>query len=815
MTRWVRLFCSVGVAAAVSCGSFLPGGIGAVLGTSAAHAQTVDSIIVQGNRRVAAETVRSYFRSRAGERLDAIRIDEGYKALLATGMFEDVRISQSGGRLVVTVVEAAVINRVAFEGNRAVKDEQLALEVQSRARGPLSRQLVRNDVQRIIDIYRANGRFDVRVEPKIIDRSSGRVDLVFEITEGRRTTVREIQFVGNRAFSSHRLRDVIRTAQTGILSFLRSNDVYDADRIEADRELLRRHYLKNGYADVRIVSAVTEYDPARRGFIVVFTIEEGDYYRFGAVDVQSNVREIDPARLRRQLQMRSGGGYDAESVEKTIESMTLELARGGYPFAQVRPRGDRNFEARSVDLVFVIDQGPRSYIERINIRGNVRTRDYVIRREFDIGEGDAYNHAMIERAERRLKNLAYFRNVRITNEAGSAPDRIIVNVEVEEQSTGEFSVAGGYSTADGFMAEVSVAERNLLGHGQFARASVTYGQRSRGFELSFVEPYLFGYRLSLGLDAFSKVQLPSNFQSYESRTTGGGFRFGIPITEEVSLQARYSIYQTEIKLDPINNCFPASTQIVPFCFPTAPGFRQIANNGPALTSLVGYTLTYNSLDNLRNPTKGMLLELKQDFAGVGGDVNFIRSTFDSRLYYNVAWDLVLMLRGQAGHIASWGGQQLRTTDHFFMGPNLVRGFAPAGIGPRDISPDSPSDALGGTMYWGVSAELQHPLFFAPKDFGMKLAVFADAGSAWNYRGLTSYQGPNDAIAQTINPRDVNMVRSSVGVGLIWDSPFGPLRFEYAYALTKDAGVLVTDTSGLTRRVGDQIQEFRFSGGTRF
>jgi outer membrane protein insertion porin family len=503
--------------------------------------------------------------------------------------------------------------------------------------------------------------------------------------------------------------------------------------------------------------------------------------------------------------------------------MTLELARGGYPFAQVRPRGDRNFEARTVDVAFVVDQGARSYIERINVRGNTRTRDYVIRREFDIGEGDAYNHAMIERAERRLKNLSYFKTVRITSEPGSAPDRVIVNVDVEEQSTGEFSVAGGYSTADGFIAEVSVAERNLLGRGQFARAAVSYGQRARGFELSFVEPYLLGYRLSFGADLFSKFLLPSAYQSYESRSVGGGFRFGIPITEEVNAQLRYSIYETEIKVGALNNCYnpspPAAaddpTRNGVGCFPIAPGFRKIVNDGPALTSLIGYTLMYNTLDNVRNPMKGLLLEFKQDFAGVGGDVNFIRSTFDGRMYYNVAWDLVLMLRGQAGHVTSWGGQDLRTLDHFFMGPNLVRGFAPAGIGPRDVSPDAPPDALGGTMYWGVSAEFQYPLFLAPKDFGMKLAVFADAGSAWNYKGITSYQGPNDAVMQTIVPRDRNIVRSSVGVGLIWDSPFGPLRFEYAYALTKDNGVIVTDTNGLTRRVGDQIQEFRFSGGTRF
>ncbi|MBX6425857.1 MAG: outer membrane protein assembly factor BamA [Variibacter sp.] len=798
MRLLVRLLRGAGVAAALIGGSVGINGLSAALPGAAAWAQAASSIVVQGNRRVDAETIRSYFRTGPGERLDAVKIDEAYKALLATGLFEDVRISQSGGRIVVTVVEASVINRIQFEGNRAVKDEQLSAEIQSKPRGPLSRQIVRADVQRIIDIYRAAGRYNVRVEPKYIDRGNGRVDLVFEIDEGKKITVKSIQFVGNRAFSASRLRDVIKTSESGLLSIFRSTDVYDPDRIEADRDLLRRFYLRHGYADVRIVSAVAQFDPSRNGFIVTFTIEEGEPYRFGVVDVQSNVREVDPAALRSLLKMRSGATYDAEAVEKTVESMSIELAKRGYAFAQVRPRGDRNFEARTVDVVFVVDQGPRTYIERIVVRGNTRTRDYVIRREFDIGEGDAYNQALIDRAERRLKNLAYFRSVRITSEPGSAPDRVIVNVDVEEQSTGEFSVAGGYSTADGFLAEVSVAERNLLGRGQFAKASVQYGQRAKGFELSFVEPYLFDYRLAFGVDIFARTILPSSFQSYELRTAGGAVRFGVPITEELSAQLRYSAYTRDIRLDPIFNCFPPSSG----CTPAAPALRQAADAGSVLTSLVGYTLAYNTLDNNKNPTKGLLAELKQDFAGVGGDVKFIRTTGDARLYYEVGWDLIALFRVQGGHIASWGGQQLSMLDHFFMGPNLVRGFAPAGIGPRDITPGSTRDALGGTMYWGATVELQYPLFFAPKDFGMKAAVFADAGSLWDYRGIEQFQG------QTIIPSDKNVIRSSVGVGLIWESPFGPLRFDYAIPVTT-AG---RDANG---QPIDRIQEFRFSGGTRF
>jgi outer membrane protein insertion porin family len=812
----------LGVAVALYGAALAGAGTAFVSLAGPAMAQSASSIVVQGNRRVDADTIRSYFRAGPGERLDPVKVDEGYKALLATGLFEDVRIGQQGGRLVVTVIESAVINRVQFEGNRSVKDEQLSGEVQSKARGPLSRQLVRSDVQRIIDMYRANGRYDVRVDPKIIDRANGRVDLVFEITEGKKTTVKEIIFQGNRSFSDKRLSDAIKTSESGILTLLSSKDLYDADRIEADRDLLRRFYLRNGFADVRITAAVAQFDPARRGFVVTFMIDEGDLYRFGAVDVQSNVREVDPARLRGMARTHSGSVYNAEQIEKSVEAMSVELAKSGYAFAQVRPRGDRNFEARTVDVVFVVDQGARAYIERINVRGNTRTRDNVIRREFDTGEGDAYNHALIDRAERRLKNLSYFKSVKVTSEPGSAPDRVIVNVDVEEQSTGEFSVAGGYSTSDGMLAEVSVAERNLLGRGQFAKAAVQYGQRSRGFELSFVEPYLFDYRLAFGVDVFAKNILASTYQSYETRTVGAGFRFGVPITDDINVQLRYSAYQQEILLNPENNCFAGTLPVLPYlsqngeivgsCIPAAPSIRKFANEGGRLTSLVGYTANYNTLDNSRNPSKGFLVEFKQDFAGAGGDSQFVRTTGDARYYYDVGWDVTAIVRGQAGHIAGWGGKDLSMMDHFFLGPTLVRGFQQAGIGPRDMTFGSTQDALGGTMYWGASVEFQYPLLFAPKDFGMKAAVFADAGSLWNYRGITTYQGPRDCfnpavpgcvpgIGQTINPVDSNTIRSSIGAGLLWESPFGPIRFDYAYALTKDAN--------------DRTQRFRFSGGGKF
>jgi outer membrane protein insertion porin family len=805
--------------------------------SDAAVAQTASSIVVEGSRRVEADTIRSYFKPGPGGRIGPEQEDEALKALVATGLFSDVRINHTGGRIVVMVVENPVINRVAFEGNKKAKDEQLNAEVQSKPRGTLSRPTVQADVQRIIEIYHRTGRFDVSVDPKIIELPNNRVDLVFEIREGDKTGIKDIRFVGTKAYSSSRLKDVVKTSESNILSFLQTTDIYDPDRVEADRDLLRRFYLKHGYADVRIVSAIGEYDPAKKGFVVTYTIDEGAQYRVGTVEVISNVHAIDPAGLRSQLKLGAGSVYNADLVEKTVEAMTIQAARQGYAFANVRPRGDRNFETKTINLAFVVEEGARAYIERINIRGNTRTRDYVIRREFDLGEGDAYNRALIDRAERRLKNLNYFKTVKITNEPGSAPDRVVLNVDVEEQPTGEFSISGGYSTADGLIGEVSVADRNLMGRGNYAKASVSYGQYVRGFDLTFVEPFLFGYRMAGGIDLFARQNFRSSYVSYDSQTVGTNLRLGFALTEEIAFQPRYSFYQQKITLpNQYNNCQFSSNALIngglgvtpaneangsdtnvlangPFGGCYADGEASLAIRkelaaGPVNVSLVGYTMSYNTLDNNKLPTSGLFAELRQDFAGVGGDVDFIRTSVETRKYYEVFSDVVSVFKLQAGNISSWGGQQLRMLDHFQMGPNLVRGFSPAGIGPRDLTPGTTNDALGGSLYWGASVEAQTPLYFLPKDVGIKLAVFADAGSLWSYKGPTFWNVTGETLQVGLD--SPSMIRSSVGVGLLWDSPLGPLRFDLAYPITK---YCATPVGG--GEVCDRTQVFRFSGGTRF
>ncbi|MBR0697505.1 outer membrane protein assembly factor BamA [Bradyrhizobium lablabi] len=821
-----------------------------------AVAQTVDSIVVEGNRRVEVETIRSYFRAGPGGRLSQAQIDDGLKALIETGLFQDVRIDQRGGRLVVVVVENPVIGRIAFEGNKKVKDEQLTSEIQSKPRGTFSRPMVQSDAQRIAEIYRRSGRYDVRVNPQIIEQPNNRVDLIFEITEGVKTGVRSIEFVGNVAYSSYRLRDVIKTRESNILSFLGGNDVYDPDRVEADRDLLRRFYLKNGYADVQVVAALTEYDPEKKGFLVTFKIEEGQQYRVASVNYQSTIATLDPNSLSSFSRVNVGSLYNAEALEKSVEEMQIEASRRGYAFAVVRPRGDRNFENHTVSITFAVDEGPRTYIERINIRGNTRTRDYVIRREFDLSEGDAYNRALVDRAERRLKNLDFFKSVKIVTEPGSSSDRVILIVDLEEKSTGDFSVSGGYSTSDGALAEVSVSERNLLGRGLFAKASVTYGQYARGYSLSFVEPYLLDYRIALGLDLYQRQQLSNSFISYGTNTLGFSPRLGFSLREDLSLQLRYSIYQQEITLpstlancnnNPFNgllafNPSPAYANLngIPaggtataggqsatdtggqglWCYndgeASLPVRKELAG-GKTLTSALGYSLNYNTLDNNKNPTDGLIIDFKQDFAGVGGDVSYIKSAMDAKYYTPIVSDIVGVIHAQGGILNQFGNTELRMLDHFQMGPNLVRGFAPNGIGPRDINPYGTQDAIGGTKYWGLSAELQMPFWFLPKEVGLKGAVYADAGGLYDYKGPTSWAATGEVnvpgcIPPTQNPAspgtclglqfdDSKVVRTSVGVGLIWQSPFGPLRFDYAVPLTKGRY--------------DRVQEFRFGGGTTF
>jgi outer membrane protein insertion porin family len=745
--------------------------LGLILVATPTAAQAGEAVEVQGNRRVDSATVRSYFRATPDGQFDEAARDAALKALWATGLFDEIKIERAGAALVVHVTEAPVLDRVAFEGNRKVQDKDLAAVVESKPRGTLQRAVVQADVGRIMEAYRHVGRDDVRVVPQIIRRGEDRVDLVYEVTEGTKTSVRQIDFVGNHAFGKPQLAAVIKTSATNILSFITGGDSYDPDRVADDREQLRLYYRSKGYADAGVTSAKAEYDPAAHGFILTFSIDEGPLYHFGDVGVVCNVPGLDEEKLRGLLLARPGAVFNGNALDKTSEALAIELAKLGYPFAQALPRTTRDAAARRIDVSFVIDQGARTYVERIEIHGNTRTRGYVIRREFDIAEGDAYNRSLIDRAERRLKNLNYFKTVKISTRPGSVSDRVVLDVDVTEQSTGDFNIAGGYSTTDGVLAEVKLGDRSFLGTGVAVNSSVTWGQYARGVDLSASEPYFLGTRVAAGIELYGRQTDSSPYQSYGSTIYGATLQLGTPLTEQLGVQYRYALYNQAVTVDPTSLAAAPSLPI-----------QQAALAGPQWVSSVGDTVTYSTLDNSKSPTSGLNSQLKQDLAGLGGDVKFLRTTEDVRYYHPVNDDVVSLVRAQGGYVTGWGGQQVPLLNSFFGGPSMVRGFAPNGFGPRDLTPGTTMDNVGGSMYWATTAELQSNIPGVPQEYGLKASAFVDAGSVFRYSGPTAFPGS----AQSLQVANANVVRSSVGVGLTWASPFGALTVNYAVPLSKAA-----------------------------
>jgi len=729
----------------------------------AGHAETV---IVKGNSRVDSTTIQSYV---VGQSVDAAKKD-----LLATGLFSSVDIVKSGDQVTVTVKENNVINRVAFEGTKRLKSEVFEGELQLKPRGSFTEAAAEADLARIKEIYARVGRAKVDVKYRVVQLENGKIDVVFTVDEGSKTGVKSIEFVGNKAFTAGRLRDEMQTTESNFLSWIKTTDVYDPDRLASDGELLRRFYLKHGYADMRVTDTKVDFDEAAGGYRVVISVDEGAQYKVSDISVQSKIAAIDSETLKKRVLLAPGDTYNGDLVDKSILGITTEVSSRGFAFSQVRPKADKDPSSASIKLSFLVEEGPRVYIERINIRGNSRTQDNVIRREFDIGEGDAYNKVLIDRTERRLNNLGFFKSVRISNEPGSTPDRVIVNVDVEDKSTGQFSIGGGYSTSEGFLAEVGVKETNFLGRGQLASIRASTGQYTRGVEFNFTEPYFMQQHLAGGIDLYSKQSDNTRYAYYSNVKTGGTLRLGVPLTEEFTVTGRYSLYDNNVTISDTTNASLAIQSAA----------------GDNMTSALGYTLSYNTLDNVNDPRAGVWQEFKQDLAGFGGNSRYIRSTIDSKLYHEWNDTFVSLFRGQAGYIYS---DNLRIIDNFFMGPDLVRGFAPTGMGARDsLTGNSQQNALGGTTYLGSSAELQFPLLGIPREAGIKGAVFADAGTLFGYTGSTS----------NVNVvGDDRSIRSSVGTGLLWSSPIGPIRIDFAVPVTKNDY--------------DVVQNFRFSAGSTF
>lgn len=792
MQRLQKLTRAAIVAAAVlSTGAFLPESFGPFAGATQAQAAVARSIDVRGTSRIEEETVISYMTIVPGRSYSAADVDESLKALYATGLFATVEITPRGSTVVVTVTENPMISRVSFEGNKKIKDAALETAVRSQPRSMLSRAKVQADVQNILEAYRRSGRFGASVEPQIIERGQNRVDLVFEINEGDKTGVERISFIGNNAFSDGRLRDVIRTRESGLLSWIRSTDTYDPDRLAADEELLRQYYNRKGYADFRIVSVSADLDREQNIFYVTFTVDEGEQYDVGNVEVVSTIAEIDPQELEKLVRTKTGRTFNSLRVEQSVEDITLRVSEEGYAFARVRPRGARNYENNTIDLIYYIEEGPRAYIERINIIGNDRTREYVIRREFDVAEGDAFNRALVDKAERRLKNLGFFERVSVTTQQGSAPDRVVVNVQVEEKATGEVSFGVGFSTVDGVVGDISVTESNFLGRGQFIKLAVGGGADTQTYEFRFVEPFFMGRRIALDLDLYRTVYKENDYRSIDQTKTGGGFGFTLPLREEeLTLRLFYSIFQEENEDNKygstgITNCSTGNLSLA-----------VCDSLGTYLTSLVGYELRYNTLDRFRDPTDGIYASFGQEFAGVGGDSTYIKTEAQARAYQEILSDygLVGSVSVRGGNIFGIG-ERLRVTEQFMLGGDLVRGFENQGIGPRDATT---GDAIGGQFYFAASTETKFPFPMIPKELGLSGALFADAGSVWD--------ADDDLVRLVENgggriDSDTLSVRASVGAGIQWQSPFGPLRADFAWPLLKESE--------------DKTQVFRLSGGTRF
>jgi len=753
-------------------------------------AGTITDIRIEGAQRIEPETIRSYLLIQPGDAWDDELVDKSLKALFATGLFADVNLRRVGNTLVIRVVENPIINRIAFEGNNKIDEKDLTAEIQLRPRVVYTRTRVQNDVNRILDLYRRHGRFGATVEPKVIQLSENRVDLVFEINEGQYTGVRSLNFVGNHQFSDSKLRSILQTKESRWYRFFTSDDSYDPDRLTYDRELLRRFYLTEGYADFRVVSAVAELTPDRDGFIITFTLDEGERYRFGKIDVNIKLKDLPPEEVLPLLTVHTGDWYDAEAVEKSISVLTDALGNRGYAFVDVKPNITRNREDHTVDITFDVQEGPQVYVERIDIVGNVRTLDKVIRREFQLVEGDAFNTTKMQRSQTRIKNLGFFKKAEVTNSPGSAPDKTVVTAEVEEQSTGELSLGLGFSTTDGPLADINIRERNFLGRGQDLRIGTVVSFRSQQVDLSFTEPYFLDRNIAAGFDLFEiKTSPTQNFFSgvtppYQQFSYGGALRSGYQITDNLRQTLKYTARSDNITNIQSNTSLFIALQA-----------------GQHTTSEIGQVLLYDRRDDRLDPTSGFYASIGNDFAGVGFGVDYVRNKVNAGYYYSVAPEWVLSLTGEAGYIFGWNGQQVLLQDRFFVGGDNLRGFQSAGIGPRDTTS---GDALGGQKYYLGSVTLGVPLGL-PKELGLSGRVFTDFGTLYHLEPTTLTLTPAQSAAaggQTqLTAVQSPAIRASVGFGVSWKSPVGPIRLDIAYPVRKESF--------------DKTQFFRVSFGTRF
>jgi outer membrane protein insertion porin family len=818
---------------------------------------TIRQIVVTGNQRLEPETVISYMKLRPGELYTPERGDEALKDLFATELFADVGVRFTNGIVSVEVRENPVINRIVLEGNKRIKDDKISPEIRLAPRQIFTRSKARADVARIIELYRRQGRFGANVEPKMVQLEQNRVDVVFEIQEGPKSKVQQINILGNEHFSDSELRGEMLTKQSRLTSILSGNTSYDPDRLAFDQQKLRQFYLTKGYADFRVVSAVAELTPDRRDFIITYVVEEGERYRVGDVKVESQIRDLASDRLQAVLPLKSGDWFNAKQIEDTVTQLNETAGLFGYAFAAVEPDYQRDREKLTMGITFKVAEAPRVYVERIDVNGNTNTRDKVIRREFRLAEGDPFNTIRVKRSQDRIQSLGYFQEkLEVTQEQGSGPDRVVLGVDVEEKATGELQLSAGFSSLERFLINLSVRQRNFMGKGQELRASVNYSSYSKSVELGFTEPYLFDRNIAVGVDLYRRDFSNFNYignnernTTYKQTTTGGQLRTGFPITEYMSLAGRYSVNYDEITLDrdlfftdPDGSAGPLPA----VCDPLRAGRYLCDAVGNRVTSSIGYSLAYSNLNNGLRPSRGHRIVLSQDFAGLGGDVKYLRTRLNGAKYFDIGRGFIFSTNAEAGYIHSFenenrpGVDAVRITDRFFLGEPQMRGFDIRGVGPRvlrtpyvdlngtlsDDKREITDDSLGGRAYYLGRLELEIPLGSSGRELGLRPSLFVDAGALFGLKNptpgllninfcnpdantggarISTPRGKPCPAGYTASPGFVELYRGdsprprvSVGAGVNWNSPFGPFRIDIAKAITKVEG---DDTKLFTFNVG--------------
>ena len=836
----------------------------------------IQTITIVGSERLEAPTILSYIRLRVGEPYTQADADQALKDLAATELFSNFSVRNDGGNVVINVTENPVINRIILEGNKRIKNDKILPEIKLSPRQIFTRSKVRADVARIIELYKRQGRFAATVEPKMVQLSQNRVDIVFEISEGPKSKVRQINIIGNEKFSDGELRGEMVTKQARLTSFLSSNTSYDPDRLAFDQQKLRQFYLTEGYADFRVVSAVAELTPDKRDFIITYVVEEGDRYKFGDVKVESELRDFDSEAMTKNLGMKSGDWYDAKAVEDTVEQLSELAGAFGYAFADVDPSFTRNKEALTMDITYVLREAPRVYVERLDVNGNTLTQDKVLRREFRLAEGDAFNSLQVKRTTNRIKSLGFFQeNFEVEQKPGGEPDRIILEANVEEQPTGELQLSAGFSSIESFILSGSIRQRNFRGRGQTVGASVNYSRYSRSANLSFAEPYVFDRNISAGLDIYRRDYNSFNFTTtdrnttFSQSTTGASLRLGVPLTEYLSLIGSYTFNYDQITLDEATYFLDLDGDGIPTCEPLRAGRYLCDAIGDRTSSILGATLSYDATDSRFRPTRGQAASLGLEFAGLGGSVRYVRARAKAAKYFNVLNGFILSFTGEGGYIKGLkdrgeGIDKVLLTDRFFLGEPQIRGFDIRGVGPRVVrrqfdpetgevltDPETylSDDAIGGNAYYLGRAELEIPLGSGARELGLRPSVYVDVGALFSVKApqliqspfpdgisiqdrnadgdllyiipamgttpATTTTSPNDGMGNDYAPliaftappfQEVFLGNSAsprvvVGIGVNWNSPFGPFRIDFAHALkTVD---------------GDDTKKFSFNVGTQF